>query len=391
MKYLYTFLYALLAFISISLVGCNKIDNYMLGKDNTPPPASLIPFSPELDVKQLWEVNAGKGTKGSYLEMFPTVYGDSVYTADLKGDVMAFNRATGEKRWTTHLDTDLISGPAVGENIVAVTNKEAQIIVLDSHTGEKRWKRTVSNEVLAVPTIAEDKVFVKTVDGKLYAFNQADGKRAWIYDHGTTTLVMRAGSSPQVFFGFVLAGFSDGKLVGLRADTGQVLWEKTMAIPDGVSDVERITDIDTNPIVMDGTAYVAAYQQNISALSLQTGEILWQKKDLSTLNNMAANQTTLYIVDSESTVWALERDSGTVLWQQKAFHNRHLTASAIVDDKALVLGDLQGFVQWLSLTTGEPIARTRPARSPIDAQPTVDTNNVYILTSYGKLVAYQVN
>lgn len=380
------FLLALVLLLS----SCGKIDNLMLGKDNTPAPAPLKTVNPTLDVNLPWSTNAGDGTDGNYLEMAPAVDTDSVYTADIDGKVIAFDRKTGQKRWVNDLDMHLLSGPIVGGSYLAVTNKDAEVLILDAQTGKQLWKKTVSNEVFAPVTLAEGKVFVKTVDGNLYAFDLENGKRLWRYNHGTTPLIMRAGSSPQVVFGVVVAGFPDGKLVGLRADSGQLLWEKVVATPQGVSDVERIADIDSNPIIMDGMCYVASYQQNLSALSLQSGEFIWQKNDISTFINMAASSTTLYVVDDESIVWAIDRESGTVLWQLKALHNRGLTAPAIVDDKALVVGDFQGYVSWLSLEDGSVIARTRPNHSAIYATPVVDGNDVYILTSDGKLANYQV-
>jgi outer membrane protein assembly factor BamB len=381
----------LLLSLLIMLTGCGTIDNYLLGKDNTASPAELSPIKNHtLNVFESWHQQVGKGTDGAYLEMSPALDTNSVYTADIKGHVMAFNRNTGKKLWENELNTDLISGPSIGDGYLAVTSKEAQVIVLDTETGKKLWKKTVSNEVFAPPTIADGNVFVNTVDGKLYAFNETDGQQAWLYDHGTTALVMRAGSSPQVMFGVVVAGFSDAKLVGLRADTGQLLWEKIMATPHGVSDVERIADIDSDPLILDGTAYVASYQQNVSALSLQSGELIWEKNNISTFVNMVATPSTLYVVDNKSVIWAINRESGTVLWQQKAFHNRRLSAPVIVLDKALVVGDYQGFVHWISLEDGTPLNRTRPSHSSIYSQPIVDGNSLYILTSNGRLVAYKV-
>lgn len=384
-----------LLLLGLGLTSCGKIDNFMLGKDNTPPPAQLDSFKPSLDVNTLWEANAGSGTKGNVLEMAPAIDSKSVYTADVKGRIMAFDKSTGKKIWETDLDkkssyNEILSGPSVGEDVLAVTNQDAQVIVFDSSTGEKLWQKTVSNEVLAPPTIAEGKVFVKTVDGNLSAFDARTGERVWTYTHGATPLIMRAGSSPQALFGVVIAGFADGKLVGLRADTGQILWEKSMAIPEGASDVERMADIDANPIVSEGVVYVASYQQNVSAMSLQTGEIIWKKENISAYNNMATSSNALFVVDNNSDIWAIDKNSGSILWEQKDFHNRRLTAPAVVNNQALVFGDYQGYVSWISLQDGHSVARTRPSSDAIVVDPTVDGNQVYILTSDGTLTAYQI-
>jgi outer membrane protein assembly factor BamB len=327
--------------------------------------------------------------------MSPALDENAVYTADVNGRIMSFDRQTGGKIWETDLPSKnsynkILSGPSVGEEVLAVTNQDAQVIVFNSSTGEKLWQKTVSNEVLAPPTIAEGKVFVKTVDGNLSAFDAKTGEKVWTYSHGTTPLIMRAGSSPQVLFGIVIVGFADGKLAGLRADTGQILWEKSMAMPEGASDVERMADIDANPIISDSIVYVASYQQNVSAMSLQTGEIVWKKDNVSAFDNMALDGNVLFVIDENSDIWAMDKDSGAILWEQKDFHNRRLTPPSVVAGKALIFGDYQGYVSWISLDDGRSLARMHPSSDAITVQPIVDGDQVYVLTSDGDLTAYKV-
>jgi len=377
--------------VVLLLTGCGKIDDLMLGKDNTPEPKGLDKFEPTLSVTMPWKVPVGSnGNKAGYLDMPPAFNETMIYTANMKGEIFALDRKTGEKIWENDLDQKLTSGPAVDEQSVVVTDKDAKVIVLDATTGKEKWKRTVSNEVFAVPALAEGKVFVKTVDGNLYAYDEADGHHLWTYNHGTSTLVLRAGSSPQVLMGVVVVGFADGHLVGLRADTGQILWEKVLSQPTGASDVERMADIDANPLVLDDTAYVSSYQQNISALSLRTGEVTWEKKELFTIHDMVADSTNLYIVDMNSVIWAIDRFSGIVSWKQKSFENRRLTGPALVAGDILVVGDYQGFVHWISTKDGHFITRTRPSRVALYESPVADGDHLYVLTSSGSLVDYQV-
>jgi len=371
------------------IAGCSKIDNIILGRDNTPPPSELAAFKPTLEVDQPWQNESSSGTGNTYLKILPAVDEEKVYAADYKGHVFAFERKTGKKVWKNSLNVRLTSGPVVMGDYLAVTDNQARVIVLDVNTGKRLWKHAVSNEIFAPPTIAEGKVFVKTVDGKLYAFDEQDGKQLWVYDHGASGMAMRSGSSPQVLFGTVVAGFSDGKLDGLRADTGQLLWEKTIAIPEGVSDVERMVDIDANPVIDEGVAYVAAYQDSISAMSLRDGQFLWQKK-ISTLNNMALSGNALYVTDTDGVVWALDKSTGTVLWKQTALKGHRITAPAVMPGEALITADFQGMVHWISLDDGRFINRTRPSKSAIYAEPVVDGQNVYVLSSSGKLVAYWI-
>ena len=56
------------------LQGCNPVDDYMLGKDNTPQPKQLKPLQNKVKVAQNWSVPVGKSQKtNGYLKLKPVI------------------------------------------------------------------------------------------------------------------------------------------------------------------------------------------------------------------------------------------------------------------------------------------------------------------------------
>lgn len=49
--------------VCVLLQACSKVDDYMLGKDNTPAPAALEPITPKAKVVEKWSVPIGGSTK----------------------------------------------------------------------------------------------------------------------------------------------------------------------------------------------------------------------------------------------------------------------------------------------------------------------------------------
>ena len=187
------------------------------------------------------------------------------------------------------------------------------------------------------------------------------------------------------------AGFqdfvADGKVDALDPYSGRLVWQRSMSYAEGQSEVERLIDINTTPIVKDNIAYLASYQGYLIALSLQNGEFLWRQK-MSSFKDMALNKDTLYVVDDRSNVLAINRHTGMILWHQNALHDRKLNAPAI-SRHGLVLTDADGTMYVLSLVTGERLAQMPLEKAAqTDAVPIIDGKEVYVLYKHGLLTNY---
>ena len=50
--------------------GCTQVDDYLLGKDNTPKPKNLKQIEPQIKVSQNWSAPVGKAHKSNeYLKL----------------------------------------------------------------------------------------------------------------------------------------------------------------------------------------------------------------------------------------------------------------------------------------------------------------------------------
>ncbi len=128
-------------------------------------------------------------------------------------------------------------------------------------------------------------------------------------------------------------------------------WETSIAIPKGRSEIERLVDLDVDPIVINGVIYVASYQGGIAAISELDGDVLWRNETISSHSGLSNDSRYLYLTDSQSHVMQLDQRSGAALWKQKDLHQRRLTAPAAYENY-VVVGDFEGYVHWLSTTDG---------------------------------------
>src|SRR3990167_736865 len=166
--------------VCLLLQACGLVDDYLLGKDNTPKPATLPIIKSRLTLVQQWSLSLGKSRPYNHaLKLKPVVSGDTLYIAQSNGRVLAIDKDTGTIRWSTSLKQELVSGPVVSHGVIALGTAAAGLVLLNQTDGQERWHLNVSGDVLSSPLIRHGCVIAKTIDGHLYAFDLKTGKKQW--------------------------------------------------------------------------------------------------------------------------------------------------------------------------------------------------------------------
>jgi outer membrane protein assembly factor BamB len=372
---------------SVLLAGCGTMldPTTWFESDNQEPPAELTDYEPTLSIRTLWSRDTGAGSADQELRLVPAYHQGRIFVADSEGQVQALDVGSGEPVWTVQTETPISGGPGVGNGKVMFGTRKAEIIALREEDGSELWRTRVSSEVLSVPQAAEGTVVVHTVDGRLYGLSTDSGEHKWTYDRSEPVLTLRGSSSPVIDRSNVITGFSNGVLVSLTLATGEPRWEVVVTPPHGRSELERIVDIDTDPVVRDGMVYVGSYQGDVAGIGQDTGVVLWRRR-MSSYAGMAADWRRLYVTDASSRVWALDEQNGSALWKQEKLLHRRLTAPVLLGDYVLV-GDLEGYVHWLSYDDGSQKARVRVSSSPISIAPQVVDEVAYVYADDGTLAA----
>ena len=370
--------------------GCSavtdQVTSFMGGEDNSIPPTPLEDIQQQINIKELWNQDIGDGSNDQYLKLVPVYSQNRIFVADSEGEVEAIDAQTGKALWSHDTDTKITGGPGAANNMVMVGTGEAEIISLSSETGQEMWRTRVSSEILASPVMSDNIVVVRTIDGKVYGLNADDGKRLWVYDRTVPILTLRGTSSPVIAKGFVIAGFDEGRLAAIELHSGKLVWETRIALGSGRSELERMVDIDAEPVIVDDVIYVATFQGRIAALSLDSGRILWTR-DISSYAGICADDAAIYITDDNSEIWSLDRFSGNSIWKQDKLQARAATGPDIIGNM-IVVGDLEGYLHWLDKKTGDIVGRNRLSNNMIIASPVSADDKLFSYSSDGTLGAF---
>ena len=140
--------YARIALPCLILAGC-----FGGGDDIIEPPAELIPFDSDIDVRRVWSTKIGGATERLRLGLQPASDGANIYVGSYDGRVEALNAETGRSQWSVRIEANLTAGPAFGDGNLAFGTANGDLIILDAQSGEMRWQRAAGSEVIAPPAI----------------------------------------------------------------------------------------------------------------------------------------------------------------------------------------------------------------------------------------------
>ncbi|MDY6991188.1 MAG: outer membrane protein assembly factor BamB [Pseudomonadota bacterium] len=370
-------------YLSLLLIsGCSLFQT-----DNTPPPAPLVEFTPSLTLTTLWRARTLAHLDERQLQMSPVVYQQQIIIAAPNGYIQVFDFKNGKLLWTTETELEITAGAGVDESTILIGSRNGQVAALSLTEGTMRWQTQVSSEILSAPQSHQGVVVVRTVDGKLWGLSSQTGEQLWVYERDMPILSLRGTSKPLIIDRFVIAGFDNGKIAVLEHATGKLLWETPIAIPRGRSELERMVDIDADPILRDDVLYVSSYSKRTVALALRQGSLLWER-DLGTPIGLAVDNKAVYLSGGQSHLWALERTSGNALWKQEKLHGREISAPAVIANY-VVVGDAEGYLHWLQQDSGQFAARYRFGRTPLLGHLQVQDNVLIAANRQGELIALQ--
>ena len=268
-------------------------------------PAVLTPINATLKVDRVWSASVpDKGAKVLRLGLGLAAEGNRVYAAGFKGEVIAFDLASGHSVWRTKTKAPISGGPAASSDLVVVGTSAGEVIALTAADGKILWRVRLNGEILAAPAISDRAVAVRTVDGKLRALSPKDGHDLWTQEQQVPRLSLRGTSRPVIAGELTLCGFDNGKVIAVNMNDGSLQWEATVAPPHGRTELERLVDVDSTPRVSGQDVFTVGFQGRVAMLALDTGQVWWSH-DASSYRGIALDDDAVYIANAAGNTFPL--------------------------------------------------------------------------------------
>ena len=372
---------------SCSVIGDLKteISDKLSGRVPADAPDPLVEIKETASSKLLWQAKIGASND---YDFSPVVDAGFAYVAGASGEIAKLDAVSGKQEWRVNVGETLSGGVGVGGSLVLVGTPKGIVYAYDI-AGKLQWKSKLSSEILSAPKYFDGLVIVRTGDSHIYGINANDGSRKWVYDRTGPALTLRSSAGVVVDGGAVYAGFGGGKLIAVRADNGKMLWEASVAQPKGVTEIERIADITSLPVVDGPLIYAVAYQGKIAAVDRTSGRVVWNR-DISSLTGLSVEDGRIFVSHAMGSVYALDYSSGKTFWRQAILKNRQLSVPVPMGNLTAV-GDLEGYVHFLSRDDGSIASRIKVDDSPVMPKiALINSNTALVQTRDGGIYAIQV-
>ncbi|TYK67385.1 outer membrane protein assembly factor BamB [Colwellia echini] len=378
--------------LSSTLFACSSSD-----EDESTKVAELTELENAFEVEVLWDRDIGEGVQDYFSRIKPIIAYDKVYSASRMGYVMALEKDTGDTIWKVDLSdindersfwqarvSALVSGgPIAGMNKIFIGTENGDVYALDAETGAMIWQAKIKGEVIAQPSIDSGILVVNSSSGLLKAFDANTGDDLWEIEQDVPALTLRGISAPTIASGGVIVGSAKGDVNVYILSTGQTGWATEVGEATGSTELQRVVDVDSAPVVFGDKVYVISARGNLVAIELSSGRILW-KRQYSSYRQIAVFRNDIYITTTRGHVYSLDRNNGIERWSNIELTNRGVTGPAVVG-RYVVVGDFEGYLHWLDQDTGEIVTRYEIDGSGIYTTPTVVDGLIYSQTRDGDL------
>jgi outer membrane protein assembly factor BamB len=373
---------ALLLSLLVALGGCASSDESRpdwAGVKKDAEPATLFDIKATARFEVRWHTDIGDMGQDV---LQTALTRDAIYCATGDGSLLRIDRTSGEKVWRVKTGVVISGGVSSGDGMVYVGSNKGDVLAY-GEDGKLRWRSLVSSEVLNVSKAVDGIVMVRSGDGRITGLNAADGKRVWMYDRSTPALVVRSHAGVAVQRGVAFAGFAAGKLAAIRISDGEVLWESQVSEPRGNTELERISDVTSDPVVDDEQVCAVSFQGRIACFDTARGNQLWSR-DISSYTGLTVFSKYIYLSDSSGSVISLDKTNGGIVWKNGDLLYRQLTVPYALGN-FVVVGDLEGYLHALNINDGSFAARIRLDGGAIVGTPVGLDDGLLVQTRGGEL------
>ncbi len=212
--------------------------------------------------------------------------------------------------------------------------------------GSGRFRR-----LIASPVVANGVVYTMDADAEVSAFDASSGKLLWDVDLTPDEEDDGGwGGGLAYYLGRLYAVTGFGEVILLNGESGEEIWRRALGPP-----------LRAAPTVSQGRLYVLTSDNELVAMDADTGETLWTHRGIEELAGLlggaspAISGSAVVVAYSSGELYALQAENGRVIWSD-----------------ILSYGSSYG---------------TLAALNDINADPTIDSGQVFAVSHGGRLVA----
>ncbi|MEF9955896.1 MAG: outer membrane protein assembly factor BamB [Acinetobacter sp.] len=368
-----------IAIASAVLVGCssNKV------KEAKPNPLPKITQQQKLN--KVFSQSVSSTDEAEALRLQLDTDNGVIFTIDPDGQVSAYQAK--KRLWKSKISKqELTAGVEASDGIVIVGNRKGQLFALDQTTGEKKWTAQLSGAILSPSLIQSGRVITVANDGTVFAHDTVSGQQVWAYKLPNVQFSLRGQAAPvRLDDRTVLIASANAYIYAIDVISGVPRFQRRVAMSEGRSDIQRLVDIDGDPVVAGQYVVTSSFQGQVTVTDLASQRVVWSE-DASSTNRPEVFEDKVFISTVDGKLNAYSLSTGESVWKNDSLLNRQLS-NPVMLGKNLVVGDLDGVIHLIDPATGKLIGRAKTS-GEVRSLRVID-NQLYVATRKGALSIWQ--
>ena len=361
---------AVIAVMATAVVGCNRGIKPVVND-----PVKLVQIAQPISVLQpvfSTDVGSKKASSKDPLDLQVGYANSQIETASRGGDLTGFDSA-GQRAWSVNVGDQITGGVTLDalSQTAIISTRGGLVMAFDSATGAKRWQQQLTGSVLTPALISNNRVILSANDGFLHGLSLQNGQSVWQFATQVPAISVRGTAAPTLLDAkTALLATADGRLHAITVDNGLPQWSRRVGVGAGSSEVERMSDVDGMPIVDNNQLFAISYSGQLLGINLASREVLFVN-ELASLKSLAVNNQQVIATSLDGKVVAYNRSNGEVLWESEELAYRHLTNPVMIGNY-IAVGDFDGVVHLFDPASGKIVSRvqTKGALSSLQIQGT---------------------
>lgn len=355
-------------------------------------------------LQPIWsaKIGAGDGRKNR-ITADPVVAGGRVYTLDSEARVSA-TATNGAAVWSVDLlpsrdgSKDATGGGlAYADGTLFVTSGFGVLTALDAATGREKWQQKLGATASGAPSVKNGLVFVAAGDSTAWALDAQTGRIRWQLDATPSKNNVLGAPAPAVNDQVAIFGFGSGEVQAAFRSGGLRVWDAVISGQRFALARTRVSDITGDPVIVGDTVYVGSHSGRLVAMKASTGERLWTANE-GALNAAWVAGGSLFLVSDRNELLRLSAEDGSRIWgvplpffvKDKPRRQKEIFAhyGPVLAGGNLIVASSDGKIRKFDPTSGALIG-TGEIPGGATTNPVFAGGVMYVVSSNGELYAFR--
>ncbi len=320
-----------------------------------------------------------------------------IYTSALNNTISAVK--DGKVLWQKSLEGDIV-GLSYDFGFLYTATNIGNIYAIDVLDGSISWTRAMGSSIKTAPLVFETSLYIKDTNNSIVALSVYEGGILWTKTGQKPKIEVKSYSLTSASNQYLAVfGLSNGDILGLRRETGQVIWQQKTDTRAKINELSSIADIKSSPVIAQNRIFISTYSNKSVYLNAQNGDVIWSNKIGSVTSPIVATNR-IFALERNDILTSIDKENGNIIWNldlktlvEKPKKGTKWFRPLLVSqggENALLVANSEGDIFFISPNNKSLKSKVK-VKGGVISNPIIYQNKLILMTKKGELLIYEGN